>query len=549
MILHEKLDRPFDQYTIRSKVWLRCDYCGQDFERVKKSIGVLNKIINKDSCGNTECAKKKREESNLARHGVKNVFQSDGVAEKTRQANLERYGSETYFYSDDFKEKRKETLVERYGVENPLQSKEIRTKQEDTVEQLYGVRNFAQSEQFSKKVKATSLEKYGTESPTQTPEVIQKRNETNQARYGRDSYTQTQEYWDQRIKTCLETYGVEHPSQAKGNRDKARATNLERYGVPNYAQTEEFREKFRNTCMARLGVPNPFLLPQNQRYGKTEHEMGEWLNSLGFSFQRNYSLINQEIDLLDNNTKIGIEYCGLYWHTELSPTPRFRDYHFGKYNACLQNGIQLITIFEDEWKTKTNQCKGILRASLSSFDEVVQARKCNVKPLSKEEFTQFCNAHHLLGSNYLGVVFYALLHRDQIVGAMSLGRHHRNQELLTMDRLCFTPGIRVIGGASRLLSRCVKWAKENGVHQIITWSDNRWSRGTVYQKMGFTLSKELGPDYAYVNLKRPYNRISKQSQKKNNTRCPENMTEWEWSASRGLARIWDCGKKRWILNF
>ena len=89
---------------------------------------------------------------------------------------------------------------------------------------------------------------------------------------------------------------------------------------------------------------------------------------------------------------------------------------------------------------------------------------------------------------------------------------------------------------------------ENGYKDLISWSDNRWSQGRVYEKMGFTLDSELPQDYSYVNVKRPIERLSKQSQKKSNTNCPEGMTEKEWAEERGLARIWDCGKKRWKLE-
>jgi len=67
--------------------------------------------------------------------------------------------------------------------------------------------------------------------------------------------------------------------------------------------------------------------------------------------------------------------------------------------------------------------------------------------------------------------------------------------------------------------------------------------------LGFTLSAELPPDYCYVDLsKTKRNRISKQSQKKSRTNCPAGITEREWAVKQGLGRIWDCGKKKWIIN-
>jgi len=47
---------------------------------------------------------------------------------------------------------------------------------------------------------------------------------------------------------------------------------------------------------------------------------------------------------------------------------------------------------------------------------------------------------------------------------------------------------------------------------------------------------------------KPNKRISKQSQAKNKNGCPINTTEREWCLELGLARIWDCGKKRWIYE-
>jgi hypothetical protein len=107
----------------------------------------------------------------------------------------------------------------------------------------------------------------------------------------------------------------------------------------------------------------------------------------------------------------------------------------------------------------------------------------------------------------------------------------------------------VVGGAQKLFKACKSWAINSGTNKIISWSDNRWSQGTVYEKLGFQLDKELNVDYSYVDLKNPIKRLSKQSQKKSNTQCPANITEREWSIQRGLSRIWDCGKTRWSIEF
>jgi len=69
-----------------------------------------------------------------------------------------------------------------------------------------------------------------------------------------------------------------------------------------------------------------------------------------------------------------------------------------------------------------------------------------------------------------------------------------------------------------------------------------------YKNLNFQFFKELNADYAYVNIDNPKERISKQSQKKSNTGCPKDKTEKEWALEKGLSRIWDCGKTRWIFK-
>jgi hypothetical protein len=114
--------------------------------------------------------------------------------------------------------------------------------------------------------------------------------------------------------------------------------------------------------------------------------------------------------------------------------------------------------------------------------------------------------------------------------------------------MCFKAGVQVVGGASKIFSMCIKWCKDNKIEKIITWSDNRWSVGDIYEKLGFELDSKLKPDYSYVDLKRKCCRVSKQSQKKSNSNCPKEMTENQWALQNNLVRIWDCGKKRWIFK-
>ncbi len=133
---------------------------------------------------------------------------------------------------------------------------------------------------------------------------------------------------------------------------------------------------------------------------------------------------------------------------------------------------------------------------------------------------------------------------------MTASKHHRqnsNKDAIVLNRLCFKDNTNVQGGSSKLFSAFKKWAKAEKYSLIISWSDNCWTEGSIYNVLGFNLKKEYGPDYFYWDVKK-HKYVSKQSQQKKKVECPDGMTEREWCVERGLFRIWDCGKRLWVFG-
>jgi len=293
------------------------------------------------------------------------------------------------------------------------------------------------------------------------------------------------------------------------------------------------------------------LIVSGQAYGHAEQSFGKRLeNLLGRVLTRQRILPNgQYIDFYDDVSKIGIEYCGLYWHHEKSPTPRKRQYHREKQRVCEQMGIELVTLFEDEWHDHAAQVENVLLARMGAHHHSIGARQCMLETLSVGEANAFLAQEHLQGPSH--ALRYAWgLRRDRLLAVLTLAPHHRahNKAELILDRLCFARGVRVPGGASRLLHTALYALHGKGYKSLITWSDNRWSQGDVYARLGFTCVAILPPDYTYVVVTKPRKRLSKQSQMKCRTGCPAHLTEVEWAHQRGLSRVWDCGRKRWQLN-
>jgi hypothetical protein len=310
------------------------------------------------------------------------------------------------------------------------------------------------------------------------------------------------------------------------NPEKRAATMLSRYGV--------------------VGLP----VPPNA-YGTAERVLKQHLEErLGRTLIAQVPLPGgQSVDLYDPVSKIGVEYCGLFWHHETSKTPRGASYHWDKQRRCAVQNIDLITVFEDEWLNRPEQVLGILVARMGVHDRKYGARQCALKAVDMLEANTFLEKHHLRGA--VNVTWGAWgLYVEELVGIATLRSHHRQEmdHLAVLDRLCFASGVIVVGGASRLNTAILDTAKNRGCKGLISWSDNRWSKGTVYERLGFTLDAELPPDYTYVLASKPRERLSKQSQMKSRTGCPTDLTEHEWAIQRGYSRIWDCGKKRWRLT-
>lgn len=491
---------------------LKCDYCGREFNRIKYDVLKSRKVIEKDSCGIKKCKAAKIAESNIKKYGVANVYQIEEVRKKQQK-----------------------TLLENYGVLVPAKSKVVLEKIRNTNLKKYGNSCSLHGKEVAEKTKRTWMARYGCEHPFASKEVMEKSRSTMEKRYG-SHFTKTEEYREKTKETCMKKYGKEHHLSCESVKQKRKNTNLEKYGCEYASQNDDVMRKILNSKKGKL-----------TKYGKTQNEIKEFLQEISGEVFHSKHIKRLELDIFSEKMNMAVEYCGLHWHTEVSPCPRDSKYHAEKYIMCKSLGVRLITIFEDEWLSRKSQCKGYLNSILGKSLKY-NGRSCYVKKIDNRHSNMFYESHHIQGKPYGTKVSFGVFDKDELLGCVSLGNHHRMKNKIVLNRLCFKGGVRVTGGAGKLFSACEKWCSENGFDQITTWSDNRWSDGGVYAKLGFVMEKELPPDYSYVDTKKRGKRVSKQSMKKSNTGCPDNITEKNWAERNGFARIWDCGKKRWSIT-
>ena len=347
--------------------------------------------------------------------------------------------------------------------------------------------------------------------------------------------------------------------------EKTKITNLKKYGVKNVFQSDEIKSKIKKINLSKYGVDHLLknkdifekqgkivqekYLGEDKQKQQKRKEIFDTLNDLGIKCTLNdHSAISPvELDIYIPDKNIAIEFNGSYWHSEAVLDSRAaKNKHLEKLKICRNKGIRLFNIFENIWDERKYQYLNLLKTTLGLNNVTIGARKCQLdESLCKE----FIDSYHIQGYGRGTIKWFNLIYNGSVVASMTASNHHRqnNNNVIVLNRLCFKDGVNIIGGSKRLFSYFVKWAKQQGIKQILSWSDNCWTEGDVYKTLGFSLDKEYGPDYFYWDINsRKYK--SKQSQKKSNTKCPIGKTEREWSLQRGLYRLWDCGKKKWIYN-
>ena len=254
-----------------------------------------------------------------------------------------------------------------------------------------------------------------------------------------------------------------------------------------------------------------------------------------------------EIDIYVPDKNIAFEYDGLYWHSEAEKP---KDYHLKKTIACQNKGIRLIHIFEDEWETKQNIVKSMIRNIFSQTNNRIYARKCVVKDVDSKVSRKFLDNNHLQG--YCNSkIRLGLYYNNELVSLMTFGksRHFLGNgkyewELL---RFCNKIDTNVVGGASKLLKYFISTYKPKS---IVSYADKRWSDGNLYEKLGFTKYNESKPNYYYViNRRRIYRFNLRKSVLVKKYGCPSEVSEHEFCLSKKWYRIYDCGCLCYKMEF
>ena len=252
-----------------------------------------------------------------------------------------------------------------------------------------------------------------------------------------------------------------------------------------------------------------------------------------------------ELDIYIPEKNIAIEFNGLYWHTEDRGKDKY--YHYNKWKMCKDKGIQLITIWEDEWRDKQEIVKSMFSHKLGvSQEKRVYARNTTVEEINTHVAQDFLDDNHIQGGCFSSF-HIGLFDNNQDLVAVSSWQKTKNT--LYLDR--YATFCTVVGGMGKMLKKGKEIAKEHGCTEIVTFSDHSVSDGNLYKNLGFNKDKELESDYKYVVQGKRRHKFGYRLEKFKNDPSliyREGLSERELAKLNGLERIWDCGKTRWVME-
>ena len=455
------------------------------------------------------------------------------------------------------------------------------------------------------KAKETCIKKYGVDNAAKLESTQVKRVATNIKKYGAKISSATLEKSIARVplmlhkgrETLQEKYGIDNPGQMPNHREKCKKTILKNYGVESYKKSEEYVvirdknrllkwDKFSSNSVTIISITDPlgkvnlFNNPNSvinfkckvcERTGSLPTETFKWrinntgtpcivcsgihggsikensiatyIESLGVKVERNNRILldGKELDIFLEEYNLAIEFCGLYWHNDLRTD---NNYHLNKLKLCQNKGIQLITMFEDEWDHNQEIVKNRIRNALGKNGIKVGARQTTVKEIPASVAKEFLNKFHIQGYAQSSIKI-GLYHNNDLVSVMTFSKLTRAKSYNSAEghweisRFASKFDLILHGAASKMFSY---FLKQHDPKFVLSFADLRWGTGNVYEKLGFVRKDDTRINYWYILGSR---RIYRYALRKNINDNP-NLTEYENRLEQGYLRIWDCGNSKWI---
>jgi len=462
----------------------------------------------------------------LEKYGVEHTTQLNSVKEKIKKTNIKKYGVEHASQNENIKNSIKKTNNIRYGTDLPLQNLQIKNKMIDNFIEKYGVSNPILLDSVKNKIKKNNLKKYGCEWHISSDIIKQK------------------------IKNSQYLHNYKNIVSNYGKIDGLNIISYENNIVKFYCEkcNNEFESNYVHLYNRHIRDKSNICTicnPLNNKTSNGQKEIINFLKELRINITVNdRKIINPyEIDIYLKDYNLGIEFNGIYWHSEIN---KDNGYHYDKYNRCTQKGIGLIQIWEDDWTYKKDIIKSVIKSRINK-NSSIGARLCIIKVVSNEDSKIFLNENHIQGwciSKYR----YGLYFENNLVSILTISNSRKN---ITKNakigeyeivRFCNKIGTNIIGSLSKLWKFFVN---EINPVRVISYCDNDLFSGKSYYKIGMKLDS-MSFNYWWCDGDKRQNRWNFRKDKLISEGYDREKTESEIMIERGWYKCYGSGNKKFI---
>lgn len=490
----------------------------------------------------------------------------------------------------DLLNKRNETMMDRYGKLSMISDSKVREKINNTFKEKHNVNNISELSKLPEtkfKISKTKL----SYDKDKKEDIQNKRKDTVLNKWGVDNVSKNIIIKDKIKSSNIEKYGVEYPIMLESIKDLRRSNfylktgKYHHFNIPNILNKMQLNRKitlknnyldglknlglniinydndkiviYCSECKNNFEIINYVLYqrlkdhrevcincnPLNNKLSSFHNELSSFLeeNNIDFSLNNRSVLNGKELDIFIPNLNIGIEFNGLYWHSEIY---KDKNYHLNKTILCNDKNIRLLHIFEDDWIYRKDICKSIILNSLNCIKNKIYARKCVIKEIKDNKVIRtFLDTNHIQGYCTSSIKL-GLYYNNKLVSLMTFGiRGTNGKKEYELIRFCNLLNTSVIGGASKLFKYFIKNFKYD---KLISYSDMSIFDGGLYEKLGFKYSHLSSPNYYWIIDGIRKHRFNYNKKKLVKSGYDPSKTEIQIMNELGYYRIWGCGQKKWI---
>jgi hypothetical protein len=265
-----------------------------------------------------------------------------------------------------------------------------------------------------------------------------------------------------------------------------------------------------------------------------QQEISDYISLMGLSIKRNdrVQLDGQELDIFIPSHNLAVEYNGLYWHSDLHKSSI---YHQNKSKLAGSKGVQLVHVFEDDWRDRPDIVKSMILHRLKLTSRKIGARKLRLAKLDKKTREEFFESNHIDG-DVASLVAWGLFSEKELIAALSVRKpfHKSHGGYYEVARFCTKTYTHVPGALRKLTKIALEFTKANSKLGLMTYVDRRFGSGEGYQSSGFEKINETPPRFWWTDFENRYNRFKFKADP------ARGMSEADVAAEIGVVKIWGC---------